>query len=98
MGPYYPSFPPPPSHPPYYFWLALWATVVCFAAGVTLFLWVGRRHFYRTNKAGVEEFKNFSSAVLSSLVEGVATLVAGACFLAGIFSGLLSCALMITAR
>lgn len=87
---YAPSFPPPPTHPPYYFWLALWATVVLFVSGVTLFLWVKRRHFYRTNEAGVEEFKNFRSAVLSSVLEGIAMLTGGACFMAGIVAGLLT--------
>ena len=96
MGQYRISSPflPPPSHAPYEFWLALLVTVVCFAVSLTLFLWVGRRHFYRTNAAGVEEFENFRSAVLSSIVEGVAMLVALACFLVGLFSGLLSITLM----
>ena len=54
-------------------------------------LWVGRRHFYRTNEAGVEEFKNFRSSVWSGLVEGIVTLIAGACFIAGVIAGLVTC-------
>lgn len=80
--------PPPPLLPPYSLWIALTAVVVFLASAMALFLWVGRRHFYRTNSAGVEEFKNYSSAVLSHIVEGVVTLLAGACLLAGVFSGL----------
>ena len=79
---HYPSIPPPPPLlPPYSLWIALTAVVVFFASAAALFLWVGRRHFYRRNPAGIEEFDNFRSAVLSSLGEGVATLLAGACLL-----------------
>ncbi len=91
MGQFHnPSIPPPlpPLLPPYSLWIALTAAVVFLASALALFLWVGRRHFYRTNEAGVEEFKNYSSAVLSHIVEGVVTLLAGACLLAGVFSGL----------
>ena len=100
MGQYHysSSLLPPPPYPPHEFWLALLATVVFFSVALTLFLWVGRRHFYRTNAAGVEEFENFRSAVLSSIVEGVVTLVAGACFMAGLLSGLLSCISLMTVR
>ncbi len=83
---HYSSFPPPPSNPPYSLWLALTAVVVFLASAVAIFLWVGRRRFYRTNSAGVEEFKNYSSAVLTMLVEKVALVVAMACLLAGVFS------------
>ena len=93
-----PSIPPPPTPAPPEAWIALAIAVICFAVSVGLVLWVARRNFYRNNAAGIQEFENFRSAVLSSLIEGVATLVAGAFFMAGLFSGLMSCSYLITAQ
>lgn len=98
MSPYQPSIPPPPAPYPPELWLALAVTVVCLTVGAALLLWVGRRHFYRRNEAGIEEFKNYRSAVLSGIVEGGATLFAGACLVVGAIAGLLSCATLFANR
>ncbi len=46
--------------------------------GIGLWLWVRRRHFYRTNTAGVEEFPNVRNVVIAGFIEWLA-----------LFSGLL---------
>ena len=71
-----PSIPPPPAPVSLEAWVVLAIAVICFTVSVSLLLWVGRRNFYRNNAAGIQEFKNFRSAVLSSIVEGLAQFVA----------------------
>lgn len=67
-------------------YLALLVPAAIFGATIGLFLWVGRRHFYRTNAAGVEEFKNYRSAVLSGFIEWVAMVLGLLLILPGLSS------------
>ncbi len=84
-----PTFPPPPAHAPLSVVLTLLAPVVLFGAGIGLWLWVRRRQFYRTNPAGVEEFKNFRSAVFAGMVEWAALYAGFLLNVAGVVSLLL---------
>lgn len=78
--------------------LALLVPIAVFGAAIGLFWWVRRRQFYRTNQAGVEEFKNFRSAVLSDLLEWLAMILRLLLFLPGLGSALWVFTLFIEAR
>jgi hypothetical protein len=62
-------------------------------AGVAMRLFVGRRKFYRTNEAGVEEFKGYGSALANSALEkilslgGIVAIIFGALLVATYFFG-----------
>jgi uncharacterized membrane protein YfbV (UPF0208 family) len=43
--------------------------VIASALGLVGLLWIGRRAFYRRNIAGLEEFKNYTSAVTTAVFE-----------------------------
>ena len=83
-----PSIPPPSPPAPPGAWIALALAVICLAVSAWLVLWVARRNFYRNNAAGIQEFKNFRSAVWCSIIEGLAQLVAAAFFMGGCAAGL----------
>ena len=63
-------------------WVAVAVWIACAVGFAVVYLYLGRRHFYRTNAAGVEEFENYRSAVLSHLFEVFLRLVAAILFLA----------------
>ena len=50
-------------------WIALAAWIFCVVGFVGIHLYLGRRCFYRTNAAGVEEFESYGRAVASWLFE-----------------------------
>ena len=93
-----PSIPPPPAPVSLEAWVILAIAVICFTVSVSLLLWVGRRNFYRNNAAGIQEFKNFRSAVLSSIVEGLAQFVAVVFLMWGCAAGLGSLLLFFPSR
>ncbi|NBC32156.1 MAG: hypothetical protein GVY13_05710 [Alphaproteobacteria bacterium] len=53
-------------------------TAVCTILGFALLIWVGRRKFYRTNQAGVQEYSSYMAALGSNVLEGGVVLLAGA--------------------
>ena len=63
-------------------WVAVAVWIACAVGFAVVYLYLGRRHFYRTNAAGVEEFENYRSAVLSRLFEMFLRLIAAILFLA----------------
>ncbi len=56
-------------------WIALAVWMICVVGYVGIHWYIGRRHFYRTNAAGIEEFKSYGHAVLSQLFEAFLTLL-----------------------
>jgi hypothetical protein len=56
-------------------WIALAAWIFCIAGSIGIHLYVGRRRFYRTNAAGVEEFESYGRAVRSQLFEAFLALL-----------------------
>ena len=64
-------------------WLALGVLLTCIATFVAVHLFIGRRRFYRTNAAGVQEFKSYGSAIFSQLIEGFLVLISLVCILVG---------------
>ncbi len=55
---------------------------LCIVVGIALFLIVGRRRFYLRNQSGLEEYKNYSSAVANScLNKGMKLLGLGLIFM-----------------
>jgi hypothetical protein len=64
-------------------WLALGLVTICFASITAIHLFIGRRRFYRTNVAGIQEFKNYRSAILNQFVEGVLGLISMILFVVG---------------
>ena len=72
-------------------WIALAAWIFCVAGFVGIRLYVGRRRFYRTNAAGVEEFESYGRAVASWLFEAFLHLLT----LVLLLSGLIPMAMLI---
>ena len=77
------------------FWISSGIAAVCFTTGTLLFLYIRRRIFYRTNAAGVQEFKNYRSSVVSRFFEGVLLFVAVLLFARGAYSALAVLAMLI---
>jgi len=63
-------------------WIAVAIWIACAVGFVVVCLYLGRRRFYRTNAAGVEEFDGYRNAVLSRLFEMFLRLLAAVLFLA----------------
>ena len=61
-------------------WIALGVLIACMVICVAIPLYIGRRHFYRTHAAGVQEFKSYGRAVRSQLFEFLLTMIALVCF------------------
>lgn len=78
------------------FWISSGIAAVCFTISTVLLLYVKRRNFYRTNAAGVQEFKNFRSSIVSRFFEGVLLVVAMLLLLRGAYSALAVLAMLIT--
>ena len=74
-------------------WIALAAWIFCIVGYIGIHLYVGRRRFYRTNAAGVEEFESYGRAVRSQLFEALLTLL-NLVFLLG---GMIAMFLVVTA-
>ena len=64
-------------------WIALGVLIACVVTFVAIPLYIGRRHFYRTNAAGVQEFKSYGSAVRSRLFEAFLILMTLICLWVG---------------
>jgi uncharacterized membrane protein len=73
--------PEEPNMPPA--WIALGVLIACMVICVAIYFYIGRRHFYRTNAAGVQEFKSYGRAVRSQLFEFLLTMIALVCFYVG---------------
>ncbi len=58
--------------------------IIILAAGIAGVFYVHRRKFYRRNRAGVEEFRSFGSAVGARFLEELISIVS---FLAILFGG-----------
>ena len=63
-------------------WIAVAIWIACAIGFAVVYLYLGRRRFYRTNAAGVEEFESYRGAVLSHLFEVFMRLIAGILFIA----------------
>jgi Na+/melibiose symporter-like transporter len=66
-------------------WLGFTLAVVMLISACALFFYVERRKFYRRNEAGVEEFKSFTSSILSLVFEKALFLAAAIIALVGVF-------------
>lgn len=64
---------------------------ICIIVGIGLFLLVGRRRFYRRNSAGLEEYKNYSSAVANGCLNKLMKLIAIILIFAGIMFRFMAC-------
>jgi uncharacterized membrane protein len=64
-------------------WIALGVLIACMVICVAIYFYIGRRHFYRTHAAGVQEFKSDGRAVRSQLFEFLLTMIALVCFYVG---------------
>ena len=67
-------------------WIALAVWIFCIVGYVGIHLYIGRRRFYRTNAAGVEEFESYARAVMSQLFEALLTLLTLVFLLAGVIA------------
>ena len=67
-------------------WIALAVWIFCIVGYVGIHLYLGRRRFYRTNPAGVEEFESYGRAVLSQLFEALLTLLTLVFLLGGVIA------------
>jgi hypothetical protein len=67
-------------------WIALAIWMFCIVGYVGIHLYLGRRRFYRTNAAGVEEFVSYARAVMSQLFEAFLTLLTLVFLLAGVIA------------
>lgn len=56
-------------------WIALAVWIGCIVGYVGIHFYIGRRRFYRTNAAGVEEFESYARAVKSQLFEAFLALL-----------------------
>lgn len=59
--------------------------IIFLAIGQGIGFYVGRREFYRRNEAGMEEFKNYTSAVTNKIFEKILSIIAGILSVFGIF-------------
>lgn len=64
--------------------LVVWGGVSA-ACATGIYLWLRRRRFYRTTSGGTEQYKNFSSLIVSNIVEWVASLIAAGFMIAALF-------------
>lgn len=51
--------------------------IIFLVIGQLIAFYVGRREFYRRNEAGMEEFKNYTSAVTNKIFEKILSIIAG---------------------
>ena len=58
--------------------------IVCLFLSIAIYIFVGRRKFYRRNQSGIETFRTYSSSVLNSLGERILKLVSFLLFIAGL--------------
>jgi|JI10StandDraft_1071094.scaffolds.fasta_scaffold116228_3 ABC-type multidrug transport system permease subunit len=58
--------------------------IVCLFLSIAIYIFVGRRKFYRRNQSGIETFRTYSSSVLTPLGERILKLVSLLLFIAGL--------------
>jgi ABC-type uncharacterized transport system permease subunit len=58
--------------------------IVCLFLSIAIYIFVGRRKFYRRNQSGIETFRTYSSSVLTPLGERILKLVSFLLFIAGL--------------
>lgn len=58
--------------------------IVCLFLSIAIYIFVGRRKFYRRNQSGIETFRTYSSSVLNPLGERILKLVSFLLFIAGL--------------
>lgn len=63
-------------------WIALLTFILSVVGFLMIHLHLGRRKFYRTNAAGLQEFPSYSNFVLTRLYEGALGLVSILLFVA----------------
>jgi hypothetical protein len=59
--------------------------IVILVASVFGLYWTGKRGFHRRNRAGVEEFSSYGSALATNALEGIIRIVSVIGSLVGIF-------------
>ncbi|PZP50344.1 MAG: hypothetical protein DI598_05745 [Pseudopedobacter saltans] len=64
---------------------------ICIVAGIAFSLIVGRRKFYRRNSAGMEEYKNYSSAVANGCLNKMMRLIGVFLIFLGIMFRFMGC-------
>jgi hypothetical protein len=55
--------------------------IICLFLSIAIYIFVGRRKFYRRNQSGIETFRSFTSSVLTPLGERILKLVSLYCSL-----------------
>lgn len=58
--------------------------IICLFLSIAIYIFVGRRKFYRRNQSGIETFRTYSSSVLNPLGERILKLVSFLLFIAGL--------------
>lgn len=58
--------------------------IVCLFLSIAIYIFVGRRKFYRRNQSGIETFRTYSSSVLTPLGERILKLISLLLFIAGL--------------
>lgn len=58
--------------------------IVCLFLSIAIYIFVGKRKFYRRNQSGIETFRTYSSSVLNPLGERILKLVSFLLFIAGL--------------
>ena len=58
--------------------------IICLFLSIAIYIFVGRRKFYRRNQSGIETFRSFTNSVLTPLGERILKLVSFLLFIAGL--------------
>lgn len=66
-------------------WLGFSLGIAMLIVALGIFFYLGRRRFYRRNKAGMEEFTSFGSSVLIGIYESFLYLIMAILAVIGVF-------------
>ena len=58
--------------------------IILIVVGLVLLYWIGKRNFNRRNLAGLQQFKDYNTALLLILLERLGNIIAVLLILAGI--------------
>lgn len=58
--------------------------IICLFLSIAIYIFVGRRKFYRRNQSGIETFPSYSSSVITRIGERILKLVSFILFIAGL--------------